>query len=1437
MDGNWGPSMEKLFFYARMSMKLPSYMKWLMFGFLFLQQMIITLDFGDVSTYYTNNSSALRYVCYIFTASMWVLETTNFFYQSFYLFAANICMILFIGRINKKIVNKEHIPSSYFLLVKVWFQYGNTIFQNAIFFRFAFVLNQIIQGNSSGHTIGALILFTLVIINGFAAIKISSTFLEPCGLSFKSALDIFDAHSDYILFIARLVIITLSAFSKENYVLYAVFVAIFEALLVIVLFYLRVGSCVYHSSVASFIEVAPFVVHVPVYVCRFVFNLRVFYNILVYFFVLAIYASFHFRYTSKQRHHSVNFFLALVSPGEEVSTTRLTRGLATTLRIAAFEVGTPELFDKFIRIIGVSDLRADHILELVRFFSAFTNKCVEALELINEAEKKNPSEYITIQLHYMKKTIKSLLYGAKEKNKQMLDNIHRNYLVDMHKYWVHKAKGKHFKVMLDALRVTYDYFELINMMQYLIERYPLDGDLRIHYADILFIAFGQAKKSIINRRLGLKLKNNTAMIENQIYMQYTKFNPHIMQHEGSTDVTETSETGSCSTSSSNVIRFHFDDETIQIDDSSSLAAVYVQKGKSFIPVGTFLNAFVSIIIVIALHVITYNNYSNIEGKYAAIKEEMDKLSVSYFAPLSGILMPYLIKKQMNFEPHNATEEQCKEKYGEVYARILKNVQKYYISVGMQTKLAARIFQYMNRFSIVHKMYCEKISSFIEIPGKYFTESISESFSRISFISTKLSEMTSLLKELHRLPRCLMYIVASWMILMFITYLVFFIQVNAQVFKEEDFIIDFLGSTKRLTLLLLERSVDSWNLLQKLYPMHPVEKEQHKTIQKRATKGRAANRNSLSGINAVEPSPLVNQQQSRHINIAEAGISISFIGKEEMGLMKRAYSPRYTKTDDSNDTCDISETTTRSATEDSNTMLPQNTNFVERAIEDTKISEGKITNYAWFLFNCIPWILIFFLTLFLIPAVYSRMLVENKRVDFHKTIFSQLNDLTTGIKYISDYISDNYNQSALNSLKEIGKRLSNNDTYISLSITKTHCTTVNGQLRCYSLFDIFNNINGVIREVETYGSLYISSQLINGTVTCWEAAVEESEPLLSTIPASNVTCFFIFLAVLGISVLIIFYHLEKIGQSAINSLFHFPHQYFAQREAERRIAELKRKETNVIYVSVFTKTGEIYTISSNVEQILNRDSYDFIGKEFCSEFEANNLENESTLLYRKDRKQRVFICEKLSTGVLTRCALFEKSSSLAMKKRETEMINSMLEYVPFKFAKQFCENGEDTFYFTESTAMAVRINTELPLATMDTFFSKINQVISVYPTAVIAYAATNVVFIIIEKSDSMSDLLLTKDIIQECSKFILGLALFKTDVKVTLNLENEPFILPRFDKQVELIKILFTLPSSSIGVVGSYYNNVDNVGTQQMHKNLNYRVITFDDYLEIVIKNL
>ena len=723
-----------------------------------------------------------------------------------------VLFIILILVLTTKLSHGDYIPFINLYIIRVWYGVFTPLAVIPIFYRVAYSANGIFGGDGSLMDVFGFVFSILNAVIMALSTYLSSVFLDPCISYFQTALDCFDSRTNILLFLDRALIVCCNAFSDAETPVVAIITIVLNSLLFFITFYYRVSFSIYNSEIASFIEMAPLFANIPTYIIRYFVNLTPYHTLAVYVLAVIVYALFHFIYTRKLRKHAVQFFLTFVTPTPAVKGS-IPHNLAAVIRIASFEIGTPEIFDNFIRTVGVEHLRPEHILEISRFMSSFTSRGVDTLNMIDQALQNTHSPYYSVQLYFMKKNLSSLLFGAKEKDLFYLDLIHRNYIVDMHLYWNYKAEKKHWQTYLAALHVAYHHFELVHLIRYLLRRFPLDGDLRIHYADILFIALGEAKKSILNRRLGMKLKENISAVDNPIYSQYSKLNPHLTRYQRMYSNESSSDAGNNSTSSSskrnsisssNAIRFHFDDEIIQLDDNTTLAAAFVQKSKRYFPIGIFFNALIAVLAMVAAFILVAITHYRISNVYNDILSDIDTLHEHYLMTPAGLLFPHIINMTNTFIPEERTEEECRLYYSNTFQMTIINLLYFPLSRNMQTLLANEIFLYVNSFSTIRGYYREKLINFFSFPGIMLQNSVNSTLDSLNHIQTYFDAISYRLNSLYYMPHFAWMIVCIFVVTFIITNIIFYVSIFKKKLKEEDFITSFLASPNRLSLCLLER---------------------------------------------------------------------------------------------------------------------------------------------------------------------------------------------------------------------------------------------------------------------------------------------------------------------------------------------------------------------------------------------------------------------------------------------------------------------------------------------------------------------------------------------------------------------------------------------------------------------------------------------------------
>ena len=1535
----------RFYYMSRQIFKGTATLRWIFTFWLLLQTFIISVDLPYIPLFFKTTPSALRYIDLCLLNFEWIFGRGKFLLQMIFLLIVYVFGIVYGIILARQVRKRIRMTSSdcYFVAL---FNFGLTKFLTfPLYAHFAYILYELIYVHD-GYTIASFIIGVCNLLCHYFFQFINSVFIEPCGFYFENALDIFETRYNLYLYFVRQIFVTFTAFSKvDDPGLFEYISLVIDLILFLILVKLRVSNAVYVSPVGTFLEIGPLLSYIVIMTIRvFAKQIQPYYLLCYGIITLFIYAIIQYIYSGSVRKQMIRVFLAYAKHLEETPK-YIPGNLAAIIRQASLEIGTPELFDEFLQTITPSQIKIPHLIELARFYAAFPDRRRDALALIQGKFTHNPWD--KFQLYLFKKTLKSLINNAKPSDVVNLDILHRNLLVTQHLYWKSKLEGRKFDAVLNAIKSCFYHNELVCEIGYLLTRFPFDGNIRIHYADILFVAFGEAKKSLFSKKKGMQLLENRLSGDDPVFKLFSQRNPRIVQKQEEYDQSESSKLANVNSSSdpslerqTQTIRFHFDDESMVIDENTSYAAVLVQKSKKVFPTGIVLNTVVAIIASIFFFGFVYFYFS--EGDKVCFDIEDGQLTLfdSYIRFMSSYLFTYSIQATGISFNYSNDEEVCTANLKEL-GRVLSNYLNYFsLSSSQILRINSEMYHFILNVSNDRQTDCGGLNFIMVNPENNTDLYFQIIANRTESIQNDVDLLVNAVKNLASSAYIVFIILLVVLVIFCISFFVLMWYMNRPLFKEEPQIIDFLASTERLSLMLLEMSVESWNMLHNIFPLpEDIKKQQnirqgklHKKQQEEKKKRLAARRQEEAKARIREKEKEKEEEpQSNHIDLNRASISVSFIGFNHMGLMKAISNMNVKKpagqqvenqmadqssplssnneeniknsqdlnkfkrssfsmdvsldTNDgeksaiSNESNPSHESTTllsgqtslnstqnpgdrRSITLPSESEkpeipenLPQSQSIISKTILEAQKTESKITKYVYFAVLIPAFIAIvcyiFYLWPMSIDEDYNNQLIRiiSDNQSLVNPIFGVYKPILKAFMYPTNFTD------YLPQIKAYADILSNTDSLISdaykrerTRIPVTQPSNVQVCTNTKDCMDYFLSLNSL--PTQTFMNMLLSS-LINFTLEASEILQEYTYNLyidggidfyegwnttymmehLNYTPLAPVSNGFSYLAstIIGwCMILWIMLLIDNRFNSALNSLAHFPHQYFDMLEDAKKQEKISIPDSNAIFVTSIVETGEIYSISDNVLDQLGRHPLEFIGCIFDKEFpitdkvtdESGDMNKYQVRTYSTDRRKIEYSYESITTGQLTHSVLIEDIKTAYDKKKDTEFLNSLTYYIPPKFAQAYCEDGQVDFTFRNSYFILLQLCSDIPIEKKQPFYMSMHNFSQKYPTIHVINSAGDIIKVLMEEAPDILLLLILKDIIHESKNTLYGVSCVRKDIELQLQMDNEPFIEAEFENTQNLYTVILTQQQKSIVTLIGWKSDVIDKYGESVHKLLN-----------------
>ncbi|EAY23519.1 hypothetical protein TVAG_071830 [Trichomonas vaginalis G3] len=610
---------------------------------------------------------------------------------------------------------------------------------------------------------------------------------------------------------------------------------------------------------------------------------------------------------------------------------------ALVMRHAAETKADIEVFDNYLLLRMKQD--PEEMIELTRFLGIFRSQRAK-LQLIL-SKWKGENVYYNYQFYVFSRMFESLTKTPQHYYND-LDKLHRHYLIDLSLFWQY-SNNKILSVVY-GFKAALAYVELVDLVKYLAYMYENDSSILMSYAEICLIALGDPKASVKYRRISSMIKDSPTACEDPIFRHVSRFYPLSVNNYQSENYYSTSDSNSnsSSTESFSKLRFHINENVIFRDEKSdnSSVAMFVRKCTDLRTFGIILSCIfifvMSMLYLKKLRGLTNEKFENLEGLKLMISQTIE---VAYRLT-SGVLLYDQLEQNKNLD--------CKEFIKKVYNH-LKN---YPISYKDDYFFLAKVWGTTSQ--ILSDQMINNCNLFDNHSTIIFQQ-LHQILINYNFFQGNLSNIlhSTSLSCMYKKAMIITFLMSFVCVIISIGFVYFGTRLLLTRFPKEAK--EFLGSRERLSLLLLKKSLESWDLFKLNFKSMKEEVKQTPQIEKSPRRIKVGHKfSSETNLN------LNCEQKSRHVDLKDGKISISFIGADQLlkpsqfALMSPfVFSP----TPKASDSSDV---------EEDEKLIPseklENLNLISKTIEKTKDTYKYRYLYIVIMFF-LPWAITLILMFF------------------------------------------------------------------------------------------------------------------------------------------------------------------------------------------------------------------------------------------------------------------------------------------------------------------------------------------------------------------------------------------------------------------------------------------------------------------------------------------
>lgn len=734
----------------------------------------------------------------------WIFGTTSSLFDGCIFFFINILSFCFLFHAKISIQKKKFVPYWELYLIRFYQTTFIQIFCYPLFFRLAYLIEHLGTQSDAISWISFLLCFINIIcyfIHGFLA----SIFLSFVAFVPKSIFDTYDGKTNNFLFIVRFVMCMFCHLIGllNNVILISLF-AIILFVLSALIFYYRIVLTVHSNYLPQYLELAP-IFSVPIIIFIHQFRQQLWLLLLSEMAVhIVILVSIFICHRLILR-ESLRLFGTFLKVGDSESAIPIIipGNFVSVMRLIAINYGNPLFFEKILALNNPILIKASSVIEIVRFLGIFPSKRHAMIEKLGEV--KSSSIYNRFIIYYYLKSLTSLTTtNIPYRYLEDLNMLQRTFLVHHHLYWQARLVKKPFLSFAETCSTSYYFCECRYELAYMMRRFPFCSDLYSWYADFSLIGLGSYSEYNRLTQVSENLGKDRNLLTDPILHRMVKINPRVL--------------GFCSNEEI-LVSMPASNSVSSTASSHAPIASCLNVSRRMIPFIPCMHIFIASILFLLYFIFSISLETFTKDQYQTIHNEMPDLNDKYDLVTSSMFYPFALESA-NIDYTATNTGECQQYYDYIYEHIIS----FFMIVQQIESLSSQVFYFhemqaiqaiKNNLSIcdvLHSVTNELASQF-QIESQHLHESLDQVSTQITSLYDDVSTEYGN-RQFYKIN----IIASCFMIVLYV--IVFIIQVNTTYRKNTE-AIQYLASKERISALLLQNCIESWDLLYDYIPSHKL----------------------------------------------------------------------------------------------------------------------------------------------------------------------------------------------------------------------------------------------------------------------------------------------------------------------------------------------------------------------------------------------------------------------------------------------------------------------------------------------------------------------------------------------------------------------------------------------------------------------------------------
>lgn len=851
-------------FEIRYRAMLPNWAKWLRDLLIFLQLFLYTIDFCKLSNMIERKTTTLAIFNNALLFNSWMYYKVEPYRPALVLISCQLVIFSIYLKFLYNIKKGKHVGKNILFVYMMLYDFFTPLYQMNIFYRFGqqivvllhfFCIDNLIT--LSFHVLGIFFTSFLEIL--------CAIFYRPKIFLDYSLMDKQTSATDYSFYWAKFSLVIVHIILAE-YSHFFVNIAIFSIYPILIFFIIfrRISYGVHVSIIGAFFQDS------PMFISPFMLIFHVYGNNKINPFAVAIlFSAIYLLIVWGVKAYAHKYAYAILTESRPHSLF-LPVSKAYLLRCAAETAAYVDGFDKFM-LMKIKD-DPEEILEIMRYLFIFKQNHPMLIQLLNSMPDVNA--YYDFQFYVFRRVIKSEDNKAPQMYIDILDSLHRKFLVAMSLYWFERNLDHMFRAHYYSAVAALQHSELINYLSFLKLCYRQDYHISMSTAEIYLIGMGDPVKSMKFRRYATIVKDNPNNTIDPLFRLISQNYPlsterYREEMKGLSDSTsDPSSKINVESTMHQLMRFHFDDNVIFRNDSTenSHMAMFVQKGDKIDDYRTITTILFLVILAIIYckHLIGETaKMLDIIGSIGSLVLQTNEMAANLSA--SFLYQPIVAKVFENFQNDsmlNLTK----------LPNIYKEITSFSFYIGEDYNFVSKSLGYLSEY--LSNEFKNNSTNLIS-PEKFVLDTSINIIHAMENLKSNISLLHAQEKIVVSEEKWNRYTnIGFFSICIIVSFLThFYIRFNLSTIPKSA--MEFLGSKERLCLLLFQKSLESWDLFNILFHTKT-------TNNSKKTKHRVSRTKNESPISLLT---------SQHVNLENSKLTVSFLGSdhilkpEQFALMK------------------------------------------------------------------------------------------------------------------------------------------------------------------------------------------------------------------------------------------------------------------------------------------------------------------------------------------------------------------------------------------------------------------------------------------------------------------------------------------------------------------------------------------------------------------------